>query len=91
MGQAGSLVITHIFAVGNGWPLALKGPWILAGGAAQRNHRNWGRSTRTPVGVLDVTGKPERLAPLAQVPRPGQGAKAILTGFPVVPLRFTTG
>jgi hypothetical protein len=39
---------------------------------------------RTPAGVLEVSGKLKKLVPWAQVPRPCQGAKAMLTGFPVV-------
>ena len=48
------LVITHILPPGDFLFLALEGPWILAGGGAQRNHRDSDAQARAPVGAQDA-------------------------------------
>src|SRR5262245_64566897 len=61
--------------------LALKGPWILAGGETTG-------STRLTLGALarapDVVGACGIISDQAPVRRPCWGAKAIMAGFPVV-------
>ena len=62
-------------------PLALKGPWILAGGETTGSRQPPLRAlARAP----DVTGACGIVPGQTPVRRPCQGAKAIITGFPVV-------
>jgi hypothetical protein len=75
------LVITQKFRDSRLLLFALEGRWILAVGATTGSRRP---IFRAPAGALDVNEFGEIFQDRATVPRPCRGAKAIMTGFPVV-------
>ena len=75
------LVITQNFRDSRLLLFALEGRWILAGGETTGSRRP---ILRAPAGALDVNAFDEIVQDRATVPRPCRGAKAIMTGLPVV-------
>ena len=76
-----TLVITQIFRDSRLLLFALEGRRILAGGETTGSRRP---ILRAPAGARDVNEFDEIVQDRATVPRPCRGAKAIMTGFPVV-------
>jgi hypothetical protein len=76
-----SLVITQNFRDSRLLLFALEGRRILAGGETTGSRRP---ILRAPAGARDVNEFDEIVQDRATVPRPCRGAKAIMTGFPVV-------